>query len=176
MVSHSPVCLDVIIMYRTWLPWGPWLRCPNILFILITTHYYIFLHYHNNWAQYTCHNYGLASAVQTSKHIYKTLPGQEVVFVLPITSVLKKLPVDLAGEAGTIQFIYSSGCCNCSLCYNNYLASSDPSTRAGDCCLMYFVNFWSLIHHIILLHWPLLLIIMFTNFTLLIQHSYTFLQ
>ena len=45
-------------MYRTWLPWGPWLRCPQIPLILIicpqnwaqipliliTTHYYTLLH------------------------------------------------------------------------------------------------------------------------------------
>ena len=75
-----------------------------------------------------------------SKLIYETSPGKEVVYVLPITSVLGRLPVVRAGDSGTIPFGYRNGCRNSAHRYNHYLASDDSSSGAGDSCPMYFVN------------------------------------
>ena len=65
-------------------------------------------------------------------------------YILPITSILGRLPVVRAGDTGTIPFGYSSGCCNGCHRYNHDLASADFSRwaglAAGDGCPMYFVN------------------------------------
>ena len=63
-----------------------------------------------------------------------TLPGKDV---LPITSILGRLPVVSAGDTGTIPFGNRSGCRNCAHSYNHYLTSADSSRGAGDSCLMY---------------------------------------
>ena len=78
--------------------------------------------------------------------IYETLPGKEVVYVLPITSILGRLPVVTvrAGDTGTIPFSYRDGCRNGSNCYDHDLANADTSAGAGDGCPMYFVNSWAL--------------------------------
>ena len=41
-----------------------------------------------------------------SKLIYELLPGKEVVYVVPISSILGKLPVVRAGDTGTIPHKY----------------------------------------------------------------------
>ena len=79
-----------------------------------------------------------------SKLIYETLPGKEVVYVLPITSILGRLPVVRAGDTGTIPLRYRDGCHNGAHRYNHDLARADSSARAGDRSPMYFVNSWAL--------------------------------
>ena len=79
-----------------------------------------------------------------SKLIYKSLPAKRVVYVLPITSILRRLPVVRAGDTGIIQLGYRSGCCNGAHSYNHYLTSADSSRGAEDSCPMYFVNSWVL--------------------------------
>jgi len=39
-----------------------------------------------------------------SRLIYELLPGKEVVYVVPVSSVLGRLPVVRAGDTGTIPF------------------------------------------------------------------------
>ena len=79
-----------------------------------------------------------------SKLIYETLPGKEVVYVLPITSILGRLPVVRAGDTGTIPFSLRNGCRNGAHRYNHDLAKADTSAGAADGCPMYFVNSWAL--------------------------------
>ena len=54
-----------------------------------------------------------------SKLIYETLPGKEVVYILPITSILGRLPIVRAGDTGTIPFSCWNGFCNGAHRYNN---------------------------------------------------------
>ena len=75
-----------------------------------------------------------------SKLICETLSGKEIVYVLPITSILGRVPVFRAGDSGTIQLSYRAVCCNGAHRYNQDLAISDTSPEAGDGCPMYFVN------------------------------------
>ena len=42
-----------------------------------------------------------------SRLIYKLLPGKEILYVIPITSVLGKLLTVRAGDTGTIPYRYS---------------------------------------------------------------------
>ena len=79
-----------------------------------------------------------------SRLIYETLPGKEVVYVLPIASILGRLPVIRAGDTGTIQFSYCNGCGNGAHHYDHELARADSSPGAGDGSPMYFVNSWAL--------------------------------
>ena len=75
-----------------------------------------------------------------SKLIYKLLPEKQIVYVLPITSVLGRLPVVWAGDTGTIPFKYREHCSNDAHRYDIILARADTSPGAGDGCPMYFVN------------------------------------
>ena len=79
-----------------------------------------------------------------SKLIYETLLGKEVMYVLPITSILGRLPVVRAGDTGTIPFSYRNGCRNGAHRYDPDLARADSSPAAGDGCPMYFVNSWAM--------------------------------
>ena len=72
------------------------------------------------------------------------LPGKEILYVVPITSVLGKLPVVRAGDTGTIPYRYSRGTANGSSRYFPEIARADTSPGAGDGCPMYFVNSWAL--------------------------------
>ena len=80
----------------------------------------------------------------SSKLIYETLPGKEVVYVLPITSILGRLPVVRAVDTGTIPSRYLDGCRNGAHRYDHNLARADSSAGAGDGSPMYFVNSWAL--------------------------------
>ena len=66
--------------------------------------------------------------------MYETLPGKEVVYVLPITSImiLGRLPVVRAGDMGTIPFSYCNGCRNGTHRYEHDLANADTSAGARD--------------------------------------------
>ena len=79
-----------------------------------------------------------------SKLIYKTLPGKQVVYVLPIASILGRLPVVRAGNTGTIPFRYRDCSRNCFHRYNQDLAKADTSPGGGDGCPLYLVNSWAL--------------------------------
>ena len=79
-----------------------------------------------------------------SKLIYETLPGKEVLYVLPISSILGRLPVVRAGDTGTIPLRYRTGLRNGARGYDHGLARADTSAGAGDGCPMYFVNSWAL--------------------------------
>jgi hypothetical protein len=76
--------------------------------------------------------------------IYETLPGKEVVYVLPISSILGRLPVVLAGDTGTIPHKYRAGLRSGAHRFNHDLASADSAPGSGDGCPMYFVNSWAL--------------------------------
>ena len=65
-------------------------------------------------------------------------------YVLPISSILGRLPVVLAGDTGTIPFSYRNGCRNGALRYDHDLAGADSHAGAGDGSPMYFVNSWAL--------------------------------
>ena len=79
-----------------------------------------------------------------SKLIYETLQGKEVVYDLPLSSVLGGLLVALAGDTVTIPFRYRAGLSNSAHRYSHDLARADTSSGAGDCRPMYFVNSWAL--------------------------------
>ena len=108
---------------------------PKIHFTSITTHYYILLHLSQSFSP-VC----LAESWITkcgSKLFYETLQEKKVVYVLPITSILGRLPVVLAGDS-------RNGCCNGTHHYNHDLASADSSRGPRDGCPMYFMNSWTL--------------------------------
>ena len=44
-----------------------------------------------------------------SRLIYELLPGKEMVYVVPVSSVLGRLPVVRARDTGTIPFKYRAG-------------------------------------------------------------------
>ena len=67
------------------------------------------------------------------------LPGKEILYVVPISSVLGKLPVVRAGDTGTIPHIYRSGTMDGACRYIPEIAKADTSPGAGDGCPMYFV-------------------------------------
>ena len=79
-----------------------------------------------------------------SKLIYETLPDKQVLYVLPITSILGRLPVVRAGDTGTIPFIYKTRCRNGAHRYDHTLARADSRPGVGDGCPMYFVNSWAM--------------------------------
>ena len=66
--------------------------------------------------------------------IYTTLPEEELVYILPITSILGRLPVVQAGDTGTIPFSYRHGCRNGAPRYDHSLATADTSAGAWDGC------------------------------------------
>ncbi len=79
-----------------------------------------------------------------SRLIYELLPGKEVVYVVPVSSVLGRLPVVRAGDTGTIPFKYSAGLRNGARRYDHNLARADSAPGAADGCPMYFVNSWAM--------------------------------
>ena len=72
------------------------------------------------------------------------LPGKEILYVVPISSVLGKLPVVPAGDTGTIPYRYRDGTMHGSCRFNPEIAKADSRPGAGDGCPMYFVNSWAL--------------------------------
>ena len=79
-----------------------------------------------------------------SRLLYEPLHGKEVVYVVPASSVLGRLPVVRAGDTGTIPFSYRTGLRNGAHRYDHDLARADTRHGAGDGCHMYFVNAWAL--------------------------------
>ena len=79
-----------------------------------------------------------------SRLIYETLPGKEVVYILPISSVLGRLPVVRAGDMGTILHKDSAGLRSCAHRFDHDLARADSALDAGTAAPMYFVNSWDL--------------------------------
>ena len=76
--------------------------------------------------------------------MYKPMLGKEVVYIVPVSSVLGRLPIVRAGDTGTIPFRYSLGLQSSLRRFVNNLAHADLSPGAGDSCPMFFVNFWAL--------------------------------
>ena len=79
-----------------------------------------------------------------SRLVYEPLPGKEVMYVLPASSVLGRLPVVRAGETGTTPHKFRAGLRSGAHRYNHDLARFDSSRGPGDGCPMYFVNSWAL--------------------------------
>jgi hypothetical protein len=69
---------------------------------------------------------------------------KDVVYVLPITSILKRLPVVRAGDTGNIQYSYRDGCRNGAHSFNHDLARVDSNAVAVDTCPVYFVDSWAM--------------------------------
>ena len=92
---------------------------------------------------------GLSSCVQRRrakglcrKEGYESIYARkEVVYVVPVKSVLGRLPIVLAGDTGTIPFKYRAGLHNGGHRYNHNLARADLAPGAADGYPMYFVNF-----------------------------------
>ena len=68
----------------------------------------------------------------------------KLMYVLPLTSILGRLPVVRAGDTGTIPFSNGNGCRNGAHRYDHDLARADSRPGAGDGCPMYFVNSWAM--------------------------------
>ncbi len=64
-----------------------------------------------------------------SRLIYELLPGKEVVYVVPVSSVLGRLPVVRAGDTGTIPFKYCAGLRNGGHRYNHNAAILHNTTH-----------------------------------------------
>ena len=79
-----------------------------------------------------------------SKLIYELAPGKEVMYVVPVTSILGRLPVVRAGDTGTIPYKYRTATRSGAPRFNAQLARADSQPGAGDGCPMYFVNGWAL--------------------------------
>ncbi len=76
--------------------------------------------------------------------IYELLPNKEVLYVVPVTSILGKLPVVSAGDTGTIPHKYRTAT-RCGVHrFDAQIARSDSRLGAADGCAMYFVNSWVL--------------------------------
>ena len=65
-----------------------------------------------------------------SKLIYETLSGKEIVYVLPITSILGRLPV-VRGDTGTILLSYRDGCCLAPIATTTTLLKLTPDPGLG---------------------------------------------
>ena len=76
----------------------------------------------------------------SSKLIYELFPGKEVMYVVPISLILGKLPVVRAGYMGTIPQKYRTATWSGKTQYKHNLALADTHEGSGDGSLMYFVN------------------------------------
>ena len=65
-----------------------------------------------------------------------------MVYVVPVSSVLGRLPVVRAGDTDTIPSKYRAGLRNGAHRYDHNLARADSAPGAADGCPMYFVNSW----------------------------------
>ena len=74
-----------------------------------------------------------------SRLVYEPLHLKEVVYVLPASSVLGRLPVVLAKQ-GLSSTNTRAGLRSRAHCYDHDLKRTDSSHGAGDDCPMYFVN------------------------------------
>ena len=83
--------------------------------------------------------------VRLKTHL-RDLLGKEVVYVLPITYILGRLPVVRAGDTGTIPFSYRDGCRNGAHRYNHDLASADtpvPGLGTAVPCTLSILGRWA---------------------------------
>ncbi len=76
--------------------------------------------------------------------IYELLPNKEVLYVVPVTSILGKLPVVRAGpgDTETIPNKYSTATRSGAHRFNAQIARADSRPGAGGA--IYFVNSWAL--------------------------------
>ena len=74
-----------------------------------------------------------------SRLICELLPQKEILYVIPISSILGKLPTVRAGDIGTIPYQYSG-----TNRLNRNIASADSAQGSANGSPMYFVNSWAL--------------------------------
>ena len=79
-----------------------------------------------------------------SSLIYEILQGKEVVYVLLILSVLRRLPVVQAGEIGTVPPKYRAWLRSGAHHFDHDLARTDSAPENEDGCRMYIVSSWAL--------------------------------
>ena len=83
-----------------------------------------------------------------SRLIYEAMPGKEILYVIPISLILGRLPGPLpvvkAGDTGTIPYRYRAGTGMGVQRYNPSIARADSRPGAGDGSPLYFVNSWGL--------------------------------
>ena len=100
--------------------------------------YYInYIHYDD----YTCETYYIVQCIAGwldsvgSRVVYELDYKKPILYVIPIDSILGKLPVVPVGDTGTIQHRLS----------NHFEgAPGDRREGSGDGCRMWFVNSWAL--------------------------------
>ena len=172
MPSHSPC--DHHVQQSRWWKWCP--KSIRYIILHITTYYwtsqslsqFVIARIMNRQVLFEAHIQdvsGKGGNVYFAHHIHPWFCG--------------RLPVVQAGD-----WLHPVCCSNGTHYYNHYLASTDSSREAGDCCLTYLVNSWALgwsskpwvvwsamkcslwhlllhviTHWPLLLHWPLLCII-----------------
>ena len=73
-----------------------------------------------------------------SRLICELLPEMEILYVIPISSILGKLPTVCAGDTGTIPYQYSG-----TNCFSWNIARADSAQGSGNDSPIYFVNSWA---------------------------------
>ena len=76
-----------------------------------------------------------------SQLICELLPEKEILYVIPISSILGKLPTvraDSAEDTGTIPYQYSG-----TNRFSRNIARADSAQGSGNGSPMYFVNSWA---------------------------------
>jgi hypothetical protein len=82
----------------------------------------------------------------SSKLIYDDLvPRKEVVYVMPITSILGKLPLVRTSNTGTIPQKHRAGMSSGCHRYDHSIALADTTPAAGHGGPMHVVNSWALV-------------------------------
>ena len=70
-----------------------------------------------------------------SRILYELDPKKPVLYVVPVESILGKLPVVPVGDFGTVPYVMRAQ-------FSGALADRAP--RAGDGCPLWYVNSWAL--------------------------------
>ena len=76
-----------------------------------------------------------------SRLICELLLEKKILYVIPISSTLGKLPTVRAGDTGTIMIHYR---CHGKNRFNRSVARADSAPGSGNGSPMYFVNSWDL--------------------------------
>ncbi len=102
--------------------------------IIVICHYYNYACYcsYAHYCMFFCK--GWLESIG-SRVVYELEYKKPILYVIPIQSILGKLPVDPVGDTGTIPY---------HLCNTFSGAPGDRRLGAGDGCKMWFVNSWAL--------------------------------
>jgi hypothetical protein len=73
-----------------------------------------------------------------SRIVYERRPDNQVFYVLPVESILEKLPVVPVGETGTILY------CMRQQAQDFVGAAFDTRKGSGDGCRWWYINTWAL--------------------------------